>query len=91
MTDLSLQPIASNDFLIFEDTYPVGRITLASALDEEIWNWNCTLPVSGAPSGTASGLEDGMTMFRRSWTTFKTDLGSIQLAEALEKTLAEPG
>jgi hypothetical protein len=49
MTDLALRFIGPNDFLVVEDSHPIGRTKRASELRGEVWYWNVTIPVQAFP------------------------------------------
>jgi hypothetical protein len=65
MTDLALRFIGPNDFVVVEDSHPIGRIKLASELRGELWYWNVTIPVPGVPGGSSASLEDAKVALAR--------------------------
>jgi hypothetical protein len=89
MTALALRSIGSNDYAVIDDGYPIGRIRLAAERGGE--TWNCTIPVPGAPNGTAGSLDAAKAAFRESWTKFKAAIGPERLAGALEIAEAARG
>jgi hypothetical protein len=81
---LTLRPLAPDDYAVFHDGHPVGRIRIAAERRAQVWMWNVTIPHPGAPGGTAADLEEAKAAFREAWSTFKAAIGEVRLAEALE-------
>jgi len=63
MTPLALRSVGSNDFVILDDGYPVGRIRLAAERRGEVWYWNVTIPVRGCGHGSGDSLEEAKSAF----------------------------
>jgi hypothetical protein len=50
---------------------PIGRIRRAAERNGEVWIWNVTVNMTGAPNGTADSLEAAKADFRAAWAAFK--------------------
>lgn len=84
MINLALRSIGSNDYAVIDDGHPVGRIRLASQQRAEVWYWSVTIPVPGAPNGSAASLKEAKAAFVRAWTKSKIEIGPERFAKALE-------
>lgn len=62
---------APNDYTVIDAGQPVGRIRRAAERNGEVWIWNVTVNMPGAPNGTANSLEAAKADFRAAWTAFK--------------------
>jgi hypothetical protein len=78
----TLRLIDPNDYLVFEDSQPIGRIRLARERSPAIWLWNVTVTIPGPPFGDAKTIDDAKTRFKAAWLAFKNKVGSEALAKA---------
>ena len=84
MIALVLRAIGSNDYVVLDDGYPIGRIRLGAELHGEVWYWNVTIPVPGCGHGSGASLEEAISAIKGSWIKLKAELGPKRLAAALE-------
>jgi hypothetical protein len=84
MTDLALRLIEPNDFVVVEDSHPIGRIKLASELRGEVWYWNVTTPVPGVPGGSSASLEDAKVALAR-----KNENSAYLIDESAQERVSE--
>ena len=84
VTHLTLRLIGQNDFTVFEDGHPIGRIKLASGRHRQVWYWNVTIPLPGVPGGSSASFEEAKIAFRQGWAKSKGEIGPERLAAALE-------
>jgi hypothetical protein len=84
VTNLALRPIGRNDYAVIDDGHPVGRIRYAAERANKVWVWNVTIPEPGGGYGTSQNLQEAKSAFKESWLKFKTEIGPVRLASALD-------
>jgi hypothetical protein len=81
---------APDDYAVFDDGKPVGRIRRATERRGEVGVWNQTVNVPGVANGAADSLEAAKAAFRESWLASKARITPEQLARALAETRGSP-
>jgi hypothetical protein len=79
---LKLRSIDQNDYRVLEGRQPIGRIHYARERTPEIWLWNVTVDIPGAPFGSAPTFDEAKAHFKAVWLAFKEMHGPDRLAAA---------